>query len=129
MAFALITGGSGGIGLCLARELASRKHDILLVARSSDQLSKICAELRKEFGINAEFLSLDLSVTDAHLKVKSWVDERSFSVDILINNAGYGIWSPFEKSNPQELANRSRKRRCHRSRNVRDIWSMNGFIM
>ena len=105
MAFALITGGSGGIGLCLARELASRKHDILLVARSSDQLSKICADLRKEFGINAEFLSLDLSVTDAHLKVKSWVDERSFSVDILINNAGYGIWNPVEKTSLPELTN------------------------
>ena len=105
MAYALITGGSGGIGVCLARELASRKHDILLVARSGEQLSKICAELRKDFQVKAEFLSLDLSESDAHNKVKSWVDQNSFPIGILINNAGYGIWNPFERTSLQELTN------------------------
>lgn len=105
MAYALITGGSGGIGLCLARELASRKHDILLVARSGEQLAKICAELKKEFNVKAEFLSLDLSLSDAHLKVKSWIDQNSFPIDILINNAGYGIWNPIEKTSLIELTN------------------------
>ncbi len=105
MAYALITGGSGGIGLCLARELASRKHNILLVARSEEQLSNICTELKKEFNVKAEFLSLDLSLPDAHIKVKSWIDQNSFSVDILINNAGYGIWNTVENTSLQELTN------------------------
>ena len=105
MAFALITGGSGGIGFYLARELASRKHNIILVARSSEQLSQRCAELSKAFNIRAEFLSLDLSTPDAHLTLKSWLNQNSFSIDILINNAGYGIWNPVEKTTLDELTN------------------------
>ena len=105
MAFALITGGSGGIGFYLARELASRKHNIILVARSSEQLSQRCAELSKAFNIRAEFLSLDLSTPDAHLTLKSWLHQNSFSIDILINNAGYGIWNPVEKTTLDELTN------------------------
>ena len=105
MAFALITGGSGGIGFYLARELASRKHDIILVARSSEQLSQRCDELSKAFNIKAEFLSLDLSTPDAHLTLKSWLNQNSFSIDILINNAGYGIWNPVEKTKLDELTN------------------------
>ncbi len=105
MAFALITGGSGGIGFYLARELASRKHDIILVARSSEQLSQRCDELSKAFNIRAEFLSLDLSTPDAHLTLKSWLNQNSFSIDILINNAGYGIWNPVEKTKLDELTN------------------------
>ena len=105
MAYALITGGSGGIGLCLARELASRNHDILLVARSSEKLSQLCAELRKDFKVKAEFLSLDLSESDAHIKLHNWLIENSFSIDILINNAGYGIWNPVEKSKLEDLTN------------------------
>jgi len=105
MAYALITGGSGGIGLCLARELASRNHDLLLVARSGEKLSQLCSELRKDFQIRAEFLSLDLSESDAHVKVHSWLTENSFSIDILINNAGYGIWNPIEKSRLEDLNN------------------------
>ena len=105
MAFALITGGSGGIGFYLARELASRKHDIILVARSSEQLSQRCDELSKAFNIRAEFLSLDLSTPNAHLTLKSWLNQNSFSIDILINNAGYGIWNPVEKTKLDELTN------------------------
>ncbi len=105
MAFALITGGSGGIGFYLARELASRKHDIILVARSTEQLSQRCDELSKAFNIRAEFLSLDLSTPNAHLTLKSWLNQNSFSIDILINNAGYGIWNPVEKTKLDELTN------------------------
>ena len=105
MAFALITGGSGGIGLCLARELASRKRDILLVARSGEKLSQLCTDLGNEFHIRAEFLSLDLSAVDAHLTLQSWLIKNSFSIDILINNAGYGIWNSVEKTGLAELTN------------------------
>ena len=87
MAYALITGGSGGIGLCLARELASRNHDILLVARSGEKLSQLCTELRDEFHIKAEFLSLDLSSVDAHLTLQSWLTRNSFTIDILISRS------------------------------------------
>ncbi len=105
MAYALITGGSGGIGLCLARELAKQKHDLLLVARSGDQLATLSKQLVSEFGIKANYLSLDLSKPNAHSEVKSWLDKNSYPVDILINNAGYGIWAPVESTSLDDLTN------------------------
>jgi uncharacterized protein len=105
MAYALITGASGGIGLCLARELAQRKIDLLLVARSGDKLSKICDDLKKEFNIQAEYLSLDLSEPNAVNSLTDWLKEKSFSVNILINNAGYGIWGTVESTSSEKLNN------------------------
>jgi uncharacterized protein len=105
MAYALITGASGGIGLCLARELAQRKIDLLLIARSGDRLSKICEELKKEFNIKAEYLSLDLSEPNAVNSLTDWLKEKSFSVNILINNAGYGIWGTVESTSSEKLNN------------------------
>lgn len=105
MAYALITGASGGIGLCLARELAQRKIDLLLVARSGDRLSKICEDLKKEFNIQAEYLSLDLSEPTAVNSLTNWLKEKSFSVNILINNAGYGIWGTVESTSAEKLSN------------------------
>lgn len=105
MAYALITGASGGIGLCLARELAQRKIDLLLVARSGEKLSEICEGLKKEFNIQAEYLSLDLSEPNAVNSLMNWLREKSFSVNILINNAGYGIWGTVESTSSEKLNN------------------------
>ncbi len=105
MAYALITGASGGIGLCLARELAQRKIDLLLVARSVDKLSSICTELKKEFSIQAEYLSLDLSESNSVSSVMNWLKEKSYPVNILINNAGYGIWGTVESTSADKLNN------------------------
>jgi uncharacterized protein len=105
MAYALITGASGGIGLCLARELAQRKIDLLLVARSGDKLSNICEELKKEFSVQAEYLSLDLSESNAVSSLINWVKQKSFAVNILINNAGYGIWGTVESTSSEKLNN------------------------
>ena len=92
MPFALVTGASGGIGWALARELASRKHDLLLVARSEDLLKKNCEEARQHFDVKADSMAIDLSVPGAILKVYSWIESKGYSIDILINNAGFGSW-------------------------------------
>jgi uncharacterized protein len=105
MAYALITGASGGIGLCLARELAKRKIDLLLVARSEDKLSELCAQLKNEFGIRADFLSLDLSKAESVPALTAWLNQRSFDVNILINNAGYGLWGTVEATEWKQLEN------------------------
>jgi uncharacterized protein len=105
MAYALITGASGGIGLCMARELAQRKVDLLLVARSKDKLSKICEELKKEFPIKADYLSLDLSESNSVSSLMNWLKEKSYPISILINNAGYGIWGTVESTSPEKLNN------------------------
>lgn len=101
MPFALVTGASGGIGLALARELASRKHDVLLVARSGDILKKHAEEIRTTFGIKTGFLAIDLAAPGASAAVLQWTKQSNYEIDILINNAGFGSWGPLE-SIPEE---------------------------
>ncbi len=92
MAFALITGASGGIGLALANELAARKHNVLLIARSGDLLKKHCEALQTKYGVSAEYLAMDLTAVDAAAQVRNWVIQKNTSIDILINNAGFASW-------------------------------------
>lgn len=105
MTFALITGASGGIGLSLARELAKHKHNLLLVARSADKLATIKTELSQQFNVQVEYIQLDLAKPGAAGEVKNWVDRNNFSVNILINNAGYGLWGNFESADSQDTNN------------------------
>jgi short-subunit dehydrogenase len=97
MAFALITGASKGIGKALACELAKRGHDVLLVARSAALLKINVEEIQATWKVKAAFLDIDLSQPDAAIKVKYWCVENKYDVDILINNAGYGLWGFFEE--------------------------------
>jgi short-subunit dehydrogenase len=105
MAFALITGASGGIGLSMARELAQRKIDLLLVARSEDKLGAAKKELEDKYKIRVEFLSTDLSKPGSVSIVTDWIATNSFLVNILINNAGYGVWGAVEKTPWTQLSN------------------------
>jgi len=105
MAFALITGASGGIGLSMARELAKRKIDLLLVARSEDKLLATKKELEEKYKVKVEFLSADLSKPGGVSVVTDWISKNSFAVNILINNAGYGIWGAVEKTPWAQLSN------------------------
>ncbi|MFN7330133.1 MAG: SDR family NAD(P)-dependent oxidoreductase, partial [Bacteroidota bacterium] len=105
MKFALITGASGGIGLCIARELAKRKNNLLLVARSTDKLKTICSELEKEFAIKADYVSVDLSNPLATQTVVEWLHTKSYAVDTLVNNAGYGLWGRVDATPADQLNN------------------------
>ena len=105
MGFALITGASGGIGLSMARELAQRKMDLLLIARSEDKLATAKKELEEKYKVRVEFLSCDLSKSGSVSAITDWVAKNSFPVNILINNAGYGIWGAVEKTPWVQLSN------------------------
>src|SRR5882757_363237 len=105
MAFALITGASGGIGLSMAYELASRKMDLLLVARSEDKLGAAKKDLEEKYKVTVAFLGTDLSKPGSAAVVTDWVTKNSFPVSILINNAGYGIWGAVEKTPWPQLNN------------------------
>jgi short-subunit dehydrogenase len=102
MPFALITGASNGIGLCLAKELAGKKYDLLLVSRDEAKLKKLQNEWQTQFKITVDYLSLDLSIPDSSSKVEQWVAIRD--VEILINNAGFGLWGETESLQAKELA-------------------------
>jgi hypothetical protein len=97
MAYALITGASKGIGLAIASELARRKFNLLLVARSESLLQQISHQLVTEHGIKTDFLSVDLSQKGAAQQVFDWCGQKQYGVQMLVNNAGYGLSGPFEK--------------------------------
>jgi uncharacterized protein len=105
MPFALITGSSGGIGLSIAHELAKRKIDLLLVARSEDKLSAAKKALEDKYKIKVDYLSTDLSKPGSASVVSDWVSKNSFAVNILVNNAGYGIWGDVDKTPVVQLTN------------------------
>ena len=83
---ALITGASSGIGRDMARIFAKRGYDLVLIARGEEELKRLAEELGREYEVNVDFISMDLSVeencVELHEKVKD--------VDLLINNAGFG---------------------------------------
>src|SRR5262245_60121789 len=93
--FALITGASRGIGLRFARALAGRKRDLVLVSRSKDRLEAIADELSRQFSIQVEVIVCDLAADGAGVRLGKMLAERDFSIDLLVNNAGYGTRGRF----------------------------------
>jgi short-subunit dehydrogenase len=103
--YALITGASKGIGKAMATELAKRNHNLLLVARSGDLLKQIAEELSQQYQIKVHYLAIDLSTSTACEEIKKWCETNQYHLNILINNAGYGLWGWFEKLSLQEQRN------------------------
>jgi uncharacterized protein len=99
MAYALITGASKGLGKSMAAVLAKKQYDLLLVARSGAELEAVAQELTATYKVKVQWLSQDLAVPDAAEKVMSWITANHYTVSVLINNAGYGVWGPFETAN------------------------------
>ncbi|HUI43254.1 MAG TPA: SDR family oxidoreductase [Terriglobia bacterium] len=95
--YALITGASSGIGECFARALAARQRNLVLVARSADRLEALAAELRSHHGILAEPLPSDLAASGAAAALAARLGEKRLSVDLLVNNAGFGARGEFLK--------------------------------
>lgn len=93
---ALVTGASGGIGESFARLLAARGMDLVLVARSEGKLRALATELSTAYGIRAEVLATDLSLPDAPRQLHAACEARGLPVDVLINNAGFASYGPFD---------------------------------
>jgi short-subunit dehydrogenase len=98
MATALITGASGGIGMELAKIHAGQKHNLILVARSSDKLLELKSILEQQHGINVHIIAADLSLSSAATGLMEQINKANLQVDILINNAGFGTFGLFQDS-------------------------------
>lgn len=88
---ALITGASSGIGAAFAHILASRKVDLVLTARRTERLTLLAYELSEKYAIRVETIIADLADPMAPQRLYNEIVQRKLSIDILINNAGYGL--------------------------------------
>lgn len=89
-AAALITGASSGIGRELARIHASKGGDVVLVARSRDKLETIRQELQTQYGVKVHVIAEDLADPASADRIFSATEALGLSIDVLINNAGFG---------------------------------------
>jgi short-subunit dehydrogenase len=91
VATALITGGTSGIGAEFARQLAARGDDLVLVARDADRLAETATDLKERYQVSVETISADLGVRDEVMTVAKRLASTEQPVDVLVNNAGFGV--------------------------------------
>lgn len=101
--WALVTGASRGIGADLARELARDGHDLVLVARSVESMEKLAREL-ETIGARSLVISQDLSLPGAANRLVEEVETRSLTIDVLINNAGFGHLARFQDADAEKIS-------------------------
>lgn len=95
----LVTGASSGIGAEIARELARRGHGITLVARREERLRELAEELS---GVRVEVLACDLTDPAARERMIAAVAERGLTVEVLVNNAGFGSAGRVDELDPAQ---------------------------
>lgn len=99
---ALITGASSGIGESFAHELAKRKMNLVLVARSEDKLQALANQLRHRYSVRVEVITADLSREGEGLRVYEQTQARQLNIDMLVNNAGFSTHGAFESISPSK---------------------------
>ena len=100
----LVTGASSGIGAEIARGLAARGHGVTLAARREDRLRELAAELERDHGIRAETIALDVTDEDARRDLLGDLEGRGLTVEVLVNNAGFGSGGAFVELDAEKEA-------------------------
>ena len=98
MPTALITGASSGIGLELAAAAARDGHDLVLVARNSERLESVGRGLAEKHGVRVTVLAKDLARPPAASELHADLSARGIAVDVLVNNAGVGVYGFFAET-------------------------------
>ena len=95
--WALITGASAGIGAAMARELAAGGTNLVLTARRRDRLAGLAGELAAKHNIRTLACVADLSQPQGPQQIFSFTEEKNITIDLLVNNAGFGAYGEFSK--------------------------------
>jgi short-subunit dehydrogenase len=101
---ALVTGASAGLGIEFARELASRGSNLVLVARRRDRLEALARELKVAHGLDVTIISRDLSTYRAGKLLMADIERRGLTIDVVINNAGFGTYGPLATEDADRIA-------------------------
>jgi short-subunit dehydrogenase len=102
---ALITGASSGLGLEFADLLAAQKVNLVLAARRKEPMEKLASDLRRKYGVDVLVEAIDLSLPGAAGRLKGSLDAGSVTIDILLNNAGYGLHGDFKETPIEQTVN------------------------
>lgn len=89
-AYALVAGGSRGIGFAIAEALAKRRFNLILIARNPDTLALAKSKLEKKYGVVVEILSYDLSLESSAPAIAAWCMDRDIKLKMLANVVGLG---------------------------------------
>ncbi len=105
MNYVLITGASSGIGLDMAKIFAEKRYNLILVSRNENKLETIKTELEKDYNIQVLYYSVDLSESGSVKNVLEFTENNKLDVDILINNAGVGLYGEHVDMDIDEVSN------------------------
>ena len=100
--YALITGASSGIGEEVAKNLANKGYNLILTARRKELLNDIAQEIRKKHNIHVSVIAKDLSKYQTPREILNFCEENNYRVDLLVNNAGYGIKTSFHETSLED---------------------------
>ncbi|MDX2196049.1 MAG: SDR family oxidoreductase [Cytophagales bacterium] len=95
MQYALITGASKGIGKDIAHILAAKAYNLILIARSQIELDAVKNDILKKYHVDIYTLAIDLTTPQACDTIVSYIQSQNLGINILVNNAGYGMWGYF----------------------------------
>lgn len=101
--FALVTGGSSGIGEQYVRQLAAEGHNVIVVSNRDEDNRRVAEAVSAEFGVEAEPLCIDLTESTAAEQIFAFCEQRAIEVDILINNAGMLIFNQLERTDSARI--------------------------
>ena len=101
-ATALITGASKGLGAAFAEALAQRGMNLVLVARSTGELNALSTRLYAKYKVHRTVLSIDLADPNSSQTIAEELERRGIEVDLLVNNAGFGLSGAFLSHDPRQ---------------------------
>jgi uncharacterized protein len=101
--WALVTGASAGIGMALARELSAGGTNLVLTARRRDRLAGLAGELSAKHDVRTLVCVADLAKPEGPREIFSFTESKNISVDLLVNNAGFGVYGEFQKAKVDRL--------------------------
>src|SRR5947209_14315298 len=95
---ALVTGGSGGIGLELAKVLARNGFDLAIVARTRDALEAAAGQIEGKYDVKVHVFAADLRRREAPEAIFDFLRNEAIPIEILVNNAGFGLGGEFAET-------------------------------